>query len=247
MPESQLRPVDLEGRVALVTGGAGEIGMAIVDLLGSAGAEVAVAEQPGAALEQVAIRLGVATFECSFSDATQVGGVFGAVGERFGRLDVLVCAHGSQPQPRPLLEIPFEDYRRTVAANLDSTFLAVQQAGRAMVAGGRGGRIVVVGSSGGSGSRPAGADFEASQAALRGLIRAAATDLAPEGVTVNGIFHALPHPPPSEDDYQEQGTRPSDRPRLLAEPADVARAALWLVDPETAYVTASIVTVDGGR
>ena len=247
MPPSQLRPIDLEGRVALVTGGSGATAMAIVDLLGSAGAEVAVAGEPGAALEQMAIRLGVATFECDFSDPAQLGGVFTALGERFGRLDVLVCAHSSQLQPRPLLEISLEDYRRTVAVNLDSTFFAIQGAGRAMLAGGQGGRIVVVGSCGEFGSRPAGADFEASQAALRGLVRAASTDLAPDGVTVNGIVHGPLRPPRSEDDYEEQGTRPTDRARLLAEPADVARAVLWLVDPENSYVSASIVTVDGGR
>jgi NAD(P)-dependent dehydrogenase (short-subunit alcohol dehydrogenase family) len=247
MPPSQLRPIDLEGRVALVTGGRGATGAAIVDLLGSAGAEVAVADEPGAALEQIAIRLGVATFECDFSDAAQLGGVFTAIAERFGRLDVLVCAHGSELQPRSLLEISLADYRRTVAVNLDSIFFAVQGAARAMLAGGRGGRIVVVGSPGGFGSRPAGADLEASQAALRGLIRAAATDLAAAGVTVNGIFHGSPHPPRPQDDHEEQGTKPSDRARLLAGPADVARAVLWLVDPESAQVTAGIVTLDGGR
>jgi NAD(P)-dependent dehydrogenase (short-subunit alcohol dehydrogenase family) len=156
-------------------------------------------------------------------------------------------AHGSQPQPQPLLEISFEDYRRTVAVNLDSAFVAVQQAGRAMVAGGRGGRIVLVGSSGGLGSRPAGADFDASQAALRGLVRAAATDLAPEGITVNGIFHGSLRPPSSDDDYEEPGTRSADPAAGLGEPADVARALMWLVDPENTYVTASIVTIDGGR
>jgi NAD(P)-dependent dehydrogenase (short-subunit alcohol dehydrogenase family) len=247
MPQSQLRPIDLDGRVALVTGGTGETGTAIVDLLGSAGAEVAVADEPSEALERIEIRLGVATFECGFSDATQLGAVFDAVGERLGRLDVLVCAHGSQRQPQPLLEISFEDYRRTVAVNLDSTFFAVQQAGRAMVAGGRGGRIVLVGSSAALGSRPAGADFDASQAALRGLVRAAATDLAAEGVTVNGIVHGALRPPGAEEDYEEPGTHAADPAGVLAEPADVARAVLWLVDPENSYVTGSIVTIDGGR
>jgi NAD(P)-dependent dehydrogenase (short-subunit alcohol dehydrogenase family) len=249
MSQSQLRPIDLDGRVALVTGGSGEIGTAVVDLLGSAGAEVAVADEPSAALERIAIRLGVATFECTFSDTTQLGAVIDAVGDRFGRLDMLVCAHGSQPppQPRPLLQISFEDYRRTVAVNLDSTFFAVQRAGRAMVAGGRGGRIVIVSSCGGLGSHPGGADFDASQAALRGLVRGASTDLAPEGVTVNGIEHGSLRPPPSDDDYEEPGARSADPAGLPAEAADVARAALWLVDPESSHVTASIVTVDGGR
>jgi NAD(P)-dependent dehydrogenase (short-subunit alcohol dehydrogenase family) len=244
MPQSQLRPIDLDGRVALVTGGTGEIGTAVVDLLGSAGAEIAVADEPGAALEQIAIRLGVATYECSFAEPTQLGAVFAAVGERFGRLDVLVCAHGCQPQPQPLLEIPFEDYRRTVAVNLDSTFFAIQQAGRAMIAGGRGGRIVVVGSAGAPGSGPAGADFDASQAALRGLVRGASADLAPEGVTVNAIVHGSLRP---SDEDEEQGTRPALPAGPLGEPTDIARAALWLVDPENSYATASIVTVDGGQ
>jgi 3-oxoacyl-[acyl-carrier protein] reductase len=241
---AQLRPVDLEGSVALVTGGTGAVGAAVADLLGSAGAEVAIAGEPGAELERMEIRLGLATFECGFSDPTELAAVFGAVGERFGRLDLLVCAHGSQPPPRPLLEIPFEDYRRTLAVNLDSTFLAIQQAGRAMIAGSRGGRIVIVGSTDGAAG---GADYEASQAALRGLIGGASADLAEHDVTVNAILHGPLRPEADDDEYVDPAERPRDAGGPLGEPADVARAALWLVDPDNSYVTGSVVTVDGGR
>ncbi len=243
----QLRPVDLEGRVALVTGGTGPIGIAIADLLGSAGAEVAVADEPGDALERMAIRLGVATFECDFSDATGLAAVFGAIAERFGRLDVLVCAHGSVPAPRPLLEIPFEDYRRTMAVNLDSTFLAVQEAGRAIVAGGQGGGIVLVGSARALASRPGGAGYDASQAALRGLIRGAAIDLAADRVTVNGVLHGLLRPPPADDEYEEPNDAAAGVIGAAGEPEDVARAALWLADPASSGVTGSVVVVDGGQ
>ncbi|HEX4751880.1 MAG TPA: SDR family oxidoreductase [Solirubrobacterales bacterium] len=241
---AQLRPVDLEGSVALVTGGTGQVGAAVADLLGSAGAEVAVADEPGPELQRMEIRLGLAAFECGFSDPTELVTVFGAVEERFGRLDLLVCSHGSPPPSRPLLEIPFEEYRRTLAVNLDSTFLAVQQAGRAMIAGGRGGRIVIVGSTDGAAG---GADFEASQAALPGLVRGASEGLAEHDVTVNAILHGPLRPEPADDEYVDPAERPRDAGGPLGEAADVARAALWLIDPDNSYVTGSVVTVDGGR
>jgi 3-oxoacyl-[acyl-carrier protein] reductase len=234
----QLRPVDLEGRVALVTGGTDQVGAAFADLLGSAGAEVAVAGRAGPALERMAIRLGVETFECDPFEPGGLRGVVGAVGRRLGHLDVLVCAHGTRPLGRRFLDISFEDYRRTFAVNLDATFAALQEAGRTMVAGGRGGRIVVVGSNQAVASRSGGVDFEASQAALRALIRAAAVDFAADGVTVNGIFHGPLRP--EEPDEAEADDGDADG---TVRAADVARAALWLVDPEISGVTGSVVDV----
>jgi NAD(P)-dependent dehydrogenase (short-subunit alcohol dehydrogenase family) len=238
----QLRPVDLEGRVALVTGGADEVGAAFADLLGSAGAEVAVAGGAGPSLERMAIRFGVETFECDPFEPGGLREVVGAVGRRLGRLDVLVCAHGTRPPRRRFLDISCEDYRRTFAVNLDATFAALQEAGRTMVAAGRGGRIVVVGLNQGAASQPEGIDFYASQAALRELIRGAAFDLDADGVTVNGVFHGPLRP--EEPDQAGAGNGDADG---TVEAADVARAALWLVDPEISGVTGSVVDVAAAR
>jgi 3-oxoacyl-[acyl-carrier protein] reductase len=236
----QLRPVDLEGRVALVTGGTGEVGAAFADLLGSAGAEVAVAGSAGPALERMAIRLGVETFECDPFEPGGLREVVGAVDRRLGRLDVLVCAHGTRPLRRSFLDISCEDYRRAFVVNLDATFAALQEAGRTMVAAGRGGRIVIVGSNRAFASQPEGVDFDASQAALRELIRGAALDLAADGVTVNGVFHG-----PLRQDQSDQAEAGEGDADGTVAAADVARAALWLVDPEVGGVTGSVVDVAG--
>ncbi len=236
----QLRPIDLEGRVALVIGGTDEVGTAFADLLGSAGAEVAVAGPAGPALERIAIRLGVETFECDPLEPAGLREVVGAVDGRLGRLDVLVCADGTRPPRRSFLDISFEDYRRTFAVHLDATFAAMQEAGRTMVAAGRGGRIVVVGSNQAVASEPEGVDFHASQAALRELIRGAAVDVAADGITVNGVFHGPLRP----EDPDQAGDGDGDADGTV-EAADVARAALWLVDPEITGVTGSVVDVGG--
>lgn len=247
MSQSTLPAVDLDGRVALVAGGGRGIGRAVADGLCSAGAEVMVADRGPGDLERTAARLPVATFECDFADAVQVVELFAAVRERLGRLDVLVCAQGLHPGSRELLDIPFDEYRQTQANNLDATFLCVQQAARAMAAGQAGGRIVVVTAMNALASRRGAADYDASQAGLHGLVKAAAIELAPERITVNAIVPGWVRTEVSEEELESIGDTSPNPSGIVGEPEDVARAALWLIDPDNAYVTGSAVVVDGGQ
>jgi NAD(P)-dependent dehydrogenase (short-subunit alcohol dehydrogenase family) len=221
---SPLPTVDLQGRVALVLGGADGVGAAIADSLGSAGAEVMVADSDPDELRRVEARLSVATIECDFAAMDPAATPVAATIDRLGRLDVLVCAQGRAPRPQALLDVSFEDYRRERASALDSTFLCVQAAGRAMASGQEGGRMVVVVGTGALASPGGTAAHDAAQAGLRGLVRAVAVELASQRVTVNAIVHGGG-----------------------GEPEDVARAALWLIDPDNSFVTGSAVVVDGGQ
>lgn len=221
---SPLPTVDLQGRVALVLGGAGGVGAAIADSIGSAGAEVMVADSDPDELRRVEARLSVATIECDFAAMDPSATPVAAAIDRFSRLDVLVCAQGRPAHPQALLDVSFEDYRRGRASDLDSTFLCVQAAARAMASCQEGGRIVVVVGTGALASQGGTAAYDAAQAGQRGLVRAAAIELAPQRVTVNAIV------------FGEGG-----------EPADAARAALWLIDPDNSFVTGSAVVVDGGQ
>lgn len=242
-----LPQVDLSGRVALVAAGTGETGEAIAGILGSAGAEVAVAGGGEAGLQRMEARLGSATFDCEFSDPVQIGELFASIRERFGRLDVLVYAQEERPGPRRILEIGFQDYRTTIARNLDAAFLCFQKAAQIMVAGEAGGRIVVIASLNALTSQRGAVDHEIAQAGLRGLVKAAAVDLAPDRISVNGVLAGPLRSQLPEERYDSVGETALNPRGLIGDPADVARAALWLADPENGFVTGSLVTVDGGQ
>lgn len=233
--------VDLAGRVALVAGGARGLGAAIAEELGTAGAEVMVADGDREELERVELRSAFATVECDFASPVGVVEAFAALKERFGRLDVLVCAQRRRPQGRPLLELSFDDYRRTVAAELDASFLCVQQAARLMAEDGRGGRIVLVGGAGAA-PRPR-ADHAIAQAGLRGLVEAAAAELAGERITVNGVVPGAIRGDLLDEELEAAAEQAGNPGGMLGEPADVARAVLWLVDPDNSYVNGTLVTV----
>lgn len=266
---SQFPPIDLTGRVALVCG-AGEIGEAIASDLGSAGAEVAVAdtarptraadatglgagaESDDAAtgadrLSRIEARLGAATFECDFSDPVQIGELFLTLKERFGRLDVLVWTEGERPSPRSLLDLSFQDYRATIARTQDATFLCLQKAAALMVGGGQGGRIIITTSLNALSTQRGAVDQEVAQSALRGLVKSAALDLTPHRITVNGLLTGPLRSEVPADRYDSVGPGALNPAAPIGEASDIARATLWLCDPENTFTTGTLIPIDGGQ
>jgi NAD(P)-dependent dehydrogenase (short-subunit alcohol dehydrogenase family) len=226
---SPLRATDLGGRAALVLGGAEGIGYAVADLLGGAGAAVTVADEPGPALGRAAIRLGVEARPCDFAVAGEAAAAVVAARAEHGRLDLLVCAQA-----------------RGAEAYAEATTAAIEAAAEAMVAGGEGGRIVVVGLPDSVDRVGSAAAEDAADADLRRLVGAAATELAPRRIAVNLVLPGWVRtpayeadPPPSEADLNPIG--------MVAEPEDVARAAVWLLDFENLFVVGAALAVDGGR
>jgi NAD(P)-dependent dehydrogenase (short-subunit alcohol dehydrogenase family) len=247
--------------VALVCG-AGEVGEAIAGSLGSAGAEVAVADTnaarptPGAEptdtdtgvdrLNRIEARLGATTFDTDLADPVQIGELFVSLRERFGRLDVLVCTEGQRRDPRRLLDISFSDYRATVARAQDATFLCLQKAAQIMAAG-EGGRVIITTSLNVLESRRGAVAQEVAQSALRGLVKSAAVDLIPERITVNAILAGPLRSDVPADRYGSVGQGALNPAALIGDPSDIARAALWLADPENTFTTGTFLTTDGGQ
>jgi NAD(P)-dependent dehydrogenase (short-subunit alcohol dehydrogenase family) len=232
---AQLPGVALDGRTALVTGAGRGIGRTIAALLASAGCEVLAADLDGEDLERTATRLSVATQACDFSQPEQIEELFAEAGRQLGRLDILVCAHARRPPPNSPVASP------------DATLLCIQQAGKAMAAGGAGGRIVVIGSAGGLASGESAAAHDAAQAGIPGLIKAAAVELGPERITVNMIVTGWIRSEMTEDELESISELSLGPVGMIGEPEDVARAALWLIDPENGYVSGATIVVDGGR
>jgi sorbose reductase len=245
------RQIDLEGRVALITGGARGIGFGIAQRLFDAGARVALAARTASDLERAHERLGggdaVGIHQCDVSAPATAAELVRAVTDSFGRIDVLVCSHGVYLGTRSLLEITPEQYEQTMAINVGGTFFCAQAAARAMIDQGDGGRVILISSMNAIASLDGAVDYDTSKAAMHGLTRAMAIELARHGITVNAIAPGWVRTEMSIEELEHLSGMAMNPSAKVAEPADIARAALWLADPENGFVTGSVVVVDGGQ
>jgi NAD(P)-dependent dehydrogenase (short-subunit alcohol dehydrogenase family) len=178
---------DLSGRVALVTGGSSGIGRAVTLALAARGARVAAVGRSRDRLNQVAHQAeGVTAVPVSLDEAD---GCAQAVSQAriMGPVTILVHAAGLGGYlNRPIWQETFKMWRATLALNLDAAFELTRLAAADMIEA-RWGRIVMIGSTAAEVGAPAMAAYSASKAGLLGLVRSAAQDLGPYGVTVNAV------------------------------------------------------------
>jgi NAD(P)-dependent dehydrogenase (short-subunit alcohol dehydrogenase family) len=243
--------IDLDGRVALVTGGARGIGFGIAQRLHAAGARVALASRTQSDLERARDQLGggdgVRIHRCDVSSPANAAQLVRSVVDELGRLDVLVCSHGVYLSTRSLFDITPDEYDETMAINVRGTFFCAQAAARAMVDQGDGGRIIMISSMNAIASLDGAVDYDTSKAAMHGLTRAMAIELAPHGITVNAIAPGWIRTEMSVGELEDLRGMVMNPSSKVGEPADVARAALWLADPDNSFMTGGVVVLDGGQ
>ena len=243
---------DLEGKVALVTGGGRGIGREISLHLAERGANVVIcylrrreaAEETCRALEERAVK--AMAIRANVGDQVQLEQLFADIEETFGRLDIFV-SNAATGVIRSLEELDLRAWTWTMDANARALFLGAKAASRLM---GEGGRMIALSSQGAQRVLPGYMVVGASKAAIESLCRYLAVELAPRGITVNVVSpgavdtDALRHFPERESILRAAESKtPAGR---LVGPDDVAGAVDFLTSSGASMITGQTIVIDGG-
>jgi len=240
---------ELEGKVALVTGGSRGIGRAIAESLAEAGAHVAVIGRDETRAREAAAALtgeGHAGFACDVADPQQVVATMADVEREIGPVDILVNNAGIT-RDNILVRMKDEEFDEVIAANLKGSFNFTRAVSRGMMKR-REGVIVnvtsVVGLIGNAGQ----ANYAASKAGLVGLTKSVARELAPRGIRCNAVAPGFVRTDMTDALSESQVEALRERIPLgaLGEPEDVAAVVRFLAGPGARYITGQVLAVDGG-
>lgn len=237
----------LEGKVAVVTGGATGIGRAAAERFVEEGAFVFLFGRRQDALDAAVADLGpnARAVQGSVSDPADLDRLYAAVKAQRGTLDI-VFANAGTGSPLPLGEITGEHIDEIFDTNVKGSIFTVQKALPLM---GRGGSIILTGSSAGTTGAPAFSAYGASKAAVRNLARTWAEDLKGTGIRVNVLSPGPTATELAKEALGEEGMKvfASMNPlQRMADPAEIGAVAAFLASPDSSFMTGSEVAVDGG-
>jgi meso-butanediol dehydrogenase/(S,S)-butanediol dehydrogenase/diacetyl reductase len=244
----------LEAKLALVTGAASGIGAATARRFVEEGAHVVCADVRPDELRATVRELGdAATFqELDVRSEAAIGGALDGIGERWGKLDVLVNNAGT-PIPGRLDDLPTEVWTRGIELNLTSVFLVTRAAWPMLVASGNG-CVLNTASIAGLWAIPNDAPYCATKAAVVMLTRCLALDGAPQGVRANCVCPGFTETPMIQAKFEEWPDPDAARRQAaalhpighLATADDMANAFVYLASDEASFVTGAVLPVDGG-
>ena len=251
--------LSVAGKVALITGGSRGIGAATVKMFCAAGAKVAFNYKKAKdAADRVIAECGtnVCAIQSDLSSPGDAEQLIKVVVGNLGRLDCLVANHGIwPPDDAPVDEMPDDQWRRTIAVNLDSVFGLIKHGVAQMKSQRRGpgqaaGRIVIISSTAGQRGEAFHCDYAASKGGVMLMMKTLAQECAPFRIRVNSIGPGAIRTPINRSAWE---TPEAYRELLklipykrIGEPEDIAKAAVWLASDQADYVTGTTLFVDGG-
>jgi 2-deoxy-D-gluconate 3-dehydrogenase len=264
MESALLELLDLQGKVAIVTGGAQGIGRGIVETLSAAGAQVVVADRNRGEAETLAEALrkqsrSVLVIEVDVADEPSVQAMVRRTVDQFKRIDIVVNNAGIFPL-RPLRELDAATWDRTLGVNLRGAYLCTRLAAEHMITHRIAGRIINISTINTARTYVGMAHYDASKGGLNALTKAAALEYAPFGITVNAIAPGGVRSPGSLLVRQHFGrqmgldaveTVDAEFAKRIplgrwAEPEDIGRAVWFLSSRAADYITGQVLYVDGG-
>ena len=241
----------LEGRTAVITGGAQGIGFAIAEVFVSEGARVVLGDLDLEATQAAAAKLGgpdvAAVARCDVTSAAEMEALLAQTVDTFGSLDVMVNNAGIT-RDATMRTMTEEQFDQVINVHLKGTWNGTRLAA-AIMRERKAGAIVNISSLSGKSGNPGQTNYSAAKAGIVGLTKAAAKEVAHHNVRVNAIQPglirtAMTEAMPPDVFAEREAAVPMKR---AGEPAEVAGAVVFLASPLSSYVTGSVLEVGGGR
>ncbi|MBT5108072.1 MAG: SDR family oxidoreductase [Rhodospirillaceae bacterium] len=248
---------DLGGKVALITGGNGGIGLGMAEAIARAGGDVCIwgtnADKNAAALAQLEAHGGrAAAMLCDVSDEGAVEQCFADTVREFGRVDGCFANAGvsGSGDAVPFIDITTEAWRRVTSVNLDGAFFTLRAAARHMVERGGGGRLVGTASLAAISGAARNQHYAATKGGLISMLIALSVELARHEITANAILPGWIETAMTEKAIAWEKFSDNVKPRIplgrWGEPADFGGIAAYIMSDSSAYHTGDTFLIDGG-
>ena len=244
----------MEGKVAIVTGGAGGIGSAVCRAFAKAGVGVAVADMDGDRAGETAADVSsgggkAIAVEVEVTSESSVVAAVRRTVDHFGRVDFLVHCAGNNIRA-PVLELSAEDWSRVLDTHLTGAFLFSKAVGRRLVEQGEGGRVVFMSSVAATAPVPERGAYSPAKAGLIGLAGVLSLEWAEYGINVNAVCPGMVLTPMTEMVYKREPTLRAQRLKRMparreAYPEEVADLVLFLCSDRSTHISGTAIPIDG--